>query len=177
MAQKRKRKNKRWLEIALFLVLLIVAGIVCYLVWDNYFRDEEGTNDVPQEITVEEEIETPEQEIEIVQKEEIKQYEGEDPNEASDLTGVVTYTGVVSGELVIRVNIDQYLVSGRCELALSRDGVIIYNDVAEIVDSAATATCAGFNIPSADLGNGETEIRIILDADGKKGTIIGRVEL
>ena len=181
MAHRRRRRSKRWLGKVLFLVLIIVAGVVCYLVWDNYFRDKapEKPGDNSRETTKVEEVKKsePEQETEVVEKEKVKQYEGEDPNVADDLTGVVTYAGVNSNELMIRVNIDQYLAGGSCKLTLLQDGAVVYSDTAEIIDSASTATCAGFNVPVANLSSGETGIRIELDASGKRGVIVGEVEL
>ena len=181
MAHRRRRRNKRWLGKVLFLVLIIVAGVVCCLVWDNYFRDKtpEKPGNNSKETPKEEEVKKsePEQETEVVEKEKVKQYEGEDPNVADDLTGVVTYAGVSGNELIIRVNIDQYLAEGSCRLTLLQDGAVVYNDTAEIIDSASTATCAGFNVPVTNLGSGETGIRIELDASGKRGVIAGEVEL
>ena len=181
MAHRRRRRSKRWLGKVLFLVLIIVAGVVCYLVWDNYFRDKtpEKPGDNSKETTKVEEVKKsePEQETEVVEKEKVKQYEGEDPNVADDLTGVVTYAGVNGNELMIRVNIDQYLAGGSCKLTLLQDGAAVYSDTAEIIDSASTATCAGFNVPVANLSSGETGIRIELDASGKRGVIAGEVEL
>ena len=178
MVQRRRRKNRRWFGKVLFLVLIIVAGVVCYFVWDGYFRDKDAprkTEKAPEEVVEVVEKKEAEQKTEVIEKEEIKQYEGEDPNEANDLTGVVTYAGVIGGELVIRVNIDQYLASGNCGLSLLQDGAVVYSDIVEIIDSASTATCAGFNVPMNSLSDGEIGIRIELDANGKKGMIAGEV--
>ncbi|MBQ6461352.1 hypothetical protein IJJ36_02905 [Candidatus Saccharibacteria bacterium] len=182
MAQRRRRKNRRWLGKILFLMLIILAGVVCFFVWDGYFRDKgtdapKETGNFSEEVVQTTEKETSEKTAEVIEKEEIKQYEGEDPNEANDLTGVVTYAGVVGDELVIRVNIDQYLASGSCELSLLQDGAVVYSDTVEIIDSASTATCAGFNVPVSSLNDGEIGIRIELDANGKKGMIAGEVRI
>ena len=182
MAHRRRRRSKKWLGRILILILIIVAIVVGYFVWDSYFKDkkpEEGGNN-PKETTKvedkkEEKIEK--QEDEVVEKEKVKQYEGEDPNVANDLTGVVTYAGVAGSELIIRVNIDQYLAEGNCRLSLLQDGAVVYSDTAEIIDSASTATCAGFNIPTVNLGAGEMGIRIELEANDKRGVIAGEVEL
>ncbi len=182
MAQRRRRKNKKWLGTFLFLVLLVIAGVICYLVWDNYFRDKGEDVDEEKSKTVavqvvdgDEEIEN--EKVEVVEKEKTEQYDGEDPNIKSELTGVITYAGVMGSELVIRVNIDQYLAEGGCYLVLSKDGAVIYDAIVEIVDSAATATCAGFNVPVAGLGEGSLDIVIDMRSGDKEGTISGRVEL
>ena len=76
---------------------------------------------------------------------------------------------------MIRVNIDQYVGSGSCELTLVRGGATIYNSIASIIGGASTATCEGFDVPVAGLGGGTVEININLSADGRSGTIRGEV--
>jgi len=179
MAQRRRRKNRRWLGKILFLMLVAAAIIVCYFVWDSYFKNKETEVPAkePSEVVQVVEEKEPEKKAETIEKEKVEQYDGEDPNTASSLTGAVTYAGVIGGELVIRVNIDQYLAGGECTLSLLQDGAVVYTDTVEIIDSASTATCAGFNVLKDRLGSGDTGIRIELNADGKNGVIAGEVEL
>ena len=177
----RRRRNKRWIGKVVFLVLIILAGVICYFVWDNYFRDKE-TQEVGGELDeivdmVEKNETKQEQEVEVVEKEEIKQYEGEDPNKIEELTGVITYAGVAGDNFLIRVNIDQYLSDGTCELSLMQDGGVVYSDVVEIIDSASTATCAGFNVPVTRLDAGDIGITIRMVSGDREGTINGRAEL
>ena len=106
-----------------------------------------------------------------------EQFDGNDPNLNNGLTGVITYVGVSGGNLIIRVNIDQYLASGNCRLELLRDDNVIYGEVVEIIDSAATATCSGFNVATSGIGNGKTNINILLTSEGKTGIIKGEVNL
>ena len=126
MIARRKRKRK-WISGLFILVLIIVAGIVCYLVWENYFKEEKNSkNDEPESVKVEEKIEEEsidgEEEQEIVEKEEVVQYEGEDPNDLEEITGVITYAGASENYLMIRINIDQYLSGGICNLRVSEFG-------------------------------------------------------
>lgn len=178
---RRRRKNGKKLGLLLFLVLLIVAGVVGYFVWDGYFREdkeEDETTEVvenkPNEdeggkgsFDIAEEIEK--------EKEPVVQYEGEDPNESEKLTGVVTYAGVAGDKLMIRVNIDQYLEDGVCELSLMQGGAK-YSDSAKI-NSVTTATCEGFDVPVSELGGGNYQIVIKISAEGKTGTISGEAEV
>ena len=189
MAQKRKRKNKKLIYAAIMLVLLLVAGVVTYFVWNAYFNKK--SDDVNgQEASVENEedkkdeikkdVSTNEQDGEMQtekEKEKVTAYEGDNPNKADELTGVVTYAGVSpdGGELVIRVNIDQYLGDGSCELNLVQNGVA-YTDTASITASASTATCEGFNVSTGGL-SGDYSIVIYLNSGGKTGTIRGEVKI
>lgn len=186
MAQKRKR-SKKWIGWVVFLILVVVAGAVCYLVWDAYFKDKKKLEsdgaeaskvvEKKQERKAEEKQEEKTKETEVVEKEKVVQYEGEDPNKAQELTGVVTYAGVSGENLIIRVNIDQYLNGGKCTLGLRREGGNIYSAEATIVDAASTSTCEGFNVPLSEVGNGHTMIWIFLESGGKTGEIHGEVNL
>lgn len=188
MTQKRRRRSKQWVSRLIILFLVVVAVMVCYLVWNAYFKDkgerqpkqgESSTIVVDDKKKEEKETKKEEEKPkeEVVEKEKIVQYDGDDPNEAGELTGVLTYAGVVNGNLMIRVNIDQYLNGGKCTLGLRREGATIYSAEAGIIDSASTATCEGFNVPVSELGQGQTVIWIFLESDGKTGEIDGEVTL
>lgn len=175
-------------------VLFIGAAVVCYFVWDMYFRikDDNGSNmgaeGSSSEVVQVEEKEEKEEKIEenknvgttnneVVEKEKVVQYEGNDPNEAGELTGAITYAGVSDGVLAIRVNIDQYLTDGECALTLARDGVEIYNDMASITGSVSTSSCDGFEVPLDQIGRGEVDIKIDLGADVRTGQLRRRVSV
>lgn len=180
MAQKRKKSNKKWIFWVLMAGLFVVAAVVCYLVWNSYFRDKKEDKPVEEEQSLMEESEKnedgSEETVEVVEKKKVVQYEGEDPNEKEGLTGVVTYAGVNGGNLMIRVNIDQYLDSGICELNLMQGGVV-YSDTANIVSAATTATCEGFNVPVSRLSGGDYGIVIKISSGNKAGTINGEVKI
>lgn len=101
------------------------------------------------------------------------QSEGADPNLSATLTGVLTRADVANGNLVLRVNIDQYLTSGTCELTL-KNGANIYSETANISDSASTSTCEGFDIPISKLVSGSWDITIKLNSGDKTGEISGK---
>ena len=44
MAQKQK-KNKKWLFWAIIVLLFVVAAVVCYFVWDGYFKKKEDNDE------------------------------------------------------------------------------------------------------------------------------------
>ena len=190
MAQKRKRKNNKHVYVIIMLVLLLVAGLVTYFVWNTYFDKKADGGNKQEETSVEDKDEKKnegkgstdvKETREVVEKEKEKEqvmtYEGDNPNNADELTGVVTYAGVSpdGGELVIRVNIDQYLGNGNCELNLVQGGVV-YKDTASIAASASTATCEGFNVSTVGL-SGNYSIVIYLNSGGKTGTINGEVNI
>ena len=185
MAQRRKNRNKWiWWGVGLAVVAIIVIIIVVLVMQNN--SSEEKKNEVQkdessvverQDVVEGEQVTEENSDQEQAERQKVKQYEGEDPNEAEELSGAVTYAGVVDGNLMIRVSIDQYLTNGTCDLTLSRGGAIIYSDTANIVGDVSTATCEGFDVPVGGLGGGSTEINIKLNADGKSGIIRGEVDI
>ena len=76
---------------------------------------------------------------------------------------------------MIRVNIDQYVDGGTCELSLQ--GNTTYSDTANIAGGASTATCEGFNVPANMLASGTYQIIIKINSGGKTGTIKGEVNI
>lgn len=187
MARRRRRQTRIVATIG-FLLLILLAGLICYLVWDSYFRDkdEKKKDESETEQVVnqkEEKDEKPEkQQNEKTKTEEVindekeePSYDGENPNQGELLTGVITRSERMNDYLVIRVNIDQYLSDGSCRLDLKRDTEIVYTGTVSIVSSAATATCEGFDVPVAEIGEGDYGIEILVNSGDKSGVINGEV--
>lgn len=187
---KRRRRQRKVVTMIGFLFLLLLAGLVCYLVWDSYFKDKnnEGSgNEEPkadqliedktkkEEESKEQPKEEIEDEVEVEDEKEQPSYDGENPNQGGSLTGVVTRAESIGEQLVIRVNIDQYLGEGECRLNLKSGDEVVYSDMANIVGSAATATCEGFDVPVADIGGGSFAIEIVVNSGDKTGVISGEV--
>ena len=178
MAKRRNYRKLVWWGIAVILVVLIVVGIVIAV---NSNSNNEGVKTeepekVNQEsVNTEDSVEETTEEIDDYKK--IIQYEGDDPNKAEELSGVVTYANANGGVLIIRTSIDQYLTEGTCDLTLGRSGDIIYSDTTNIVGDASTATCQGFDVATAGLGEGNIEITINLNANGKSGVIRGEASI
>jgi hypothetical protein len=180
MARRRKR-SKKWISRLFFLLLLIVAVVVCYFVWEAYFKEKKevpkGKDDQTQIVKPTEKEEDKKEEEEPIQKEEVPQYDGEDPNEQGGLTGVITYLGVSGSDLVVRVNIDQYLTSGSCEINVIKGGEVLYTSLASVIDSASTSTCEGFNVPVEKLSSGKIQVNINVSSGEKTGIISGETEI
>ena len=182
MANK-QRKTKKWIYWILLLILLIIVMVVTFLVWNTQFkRDETGKviEEKREEIEVVEEntakVEGNEEDDETGGKK-ITQYEGSDPNKAEELSGVITYAGLVGDNLMIRTSIDQFLGEGECVLTISQNGTTVYNEAAAIVAEASTSSCQGFDVPVAAIGNGAAQININLSSGGKTGTLTTEVNL
>ena len=106
------------------------------------------------------------------------QYEGENPNTLDSLSGRIAYHGVDNGTLTIMATIDQYLQSdGSCTLHLLRDGREAYSATLPASADVTTSVCGPFNVPVSSLSSGAYDIKIILSAAGKTGTITGTAEI
>lgn len=185
------RKRKNWLKYIIIVVVLVGLAFGGFMIWKHWqtgeVREEDRTmqpaetkleEKVKEEVEIKEDEAKAKEESEVdVGKKKVEQFDGGDPNKKEEITGVITYAGVSGEKLIVRVNIDQYLADGVCKLNLSRDGGVIYEETAEVVDSAATATCKGFNVPAASLGSGKINIKILVTSGGKTGTIEGGVSL
>ena len=178
----KRKRNFRWVRWLIFLVLIVVAVVVVILVKNNFDKGVDNNTqqnenvDKPEENKPEGKSDS-KNEGEPKQEEKAPQYEGDNPNKSETLTGLITYADVVNDELVIRVNIDQFLQSGNCNLTISRNGETYYNQSVGIQESVTTSTCDGYKIPVSGLPKGDFSVEINLDSDGKSGKITGRVRI
>ena len=179
---KKQKKNRKCLYWLLMLVLFVVAAGVAYLVWNGYYKgddsEEQSSGNTPEVVEVEKQEEPQKQESEeMPNKPKVVQYDGEDPNASEKLSGVITYAGIIGDNLTIRVNIDQFLEGGECKLDVIRNGVLVHEEVTEIVGNVTTASCAGFDVPLEIVGSGAVDIEIGLDSNGKTGVIRGSADI
>ena len=105
-----------------------------------------------------------------------EQYEGNNPNSGNELTGVISTARFSSSgdTLILRVNLDQYLSSGTCSLKISDgEGTTPVEKSVEIIPSASTSTCAGFDLPASDLEPFATPftVEVFLSSGTKSGTL------
>ena len=166
-------------------MILIVAAVTVVILVKNNFDKTEKTD--PQTSNVNKPDEPKKDEghndnpddnkEEPKQEEKAPQYDGDNPNNSESLTGMITYADVSEGSLIIRVNIDQFLSNGTCNLVMSRNGATQYTQSVGILESVTTSTCDGYKIPVSELSEGDFTVEIGLESDGKSGRIVGRVRI
>lgn len=178
----RRKRSHKIASFVAFLILFAAAGIIGYLVYQSYFANQpakpsattqvDPTPTQPTETPAEPApTETPAEDIKTPVK-----YEGENPNQKSTITGAITYASKNGNKLTIRVNIDQYLTTGNCNLVLSQDGADVYGASANLIDSASTSTCEGFDVPATNL-SGKYLVTINLVSGNKAGQITKEISL
>ena len=182
----RKRRNIYNYIVTLILLVAVVGGAFLVFKRTPVSEGEESVGQVleTEELKKKESKEKGEKKEEKVSeekidtgKEKVAQFDGADPNEREELTGVITYAEVDEKTLMVRVNIDQYLAEGTCKMELSKDGEVFYTETVGVTDSAATATCKGFNVATAGFPGGKVNIKILVTVGEKTGTIKGEVNL
>lgn len=183
------RRKKRKSGKIIFGILIVVAlGVMAVLAYLYFSQPKEVDEPTPSSSVVAQDPakksagqnqdqgrgEVTEQPLE---KEPVIQYDGNNPNDSGDLTGVVTYAGATDSSIIIRVNIDQYVDGGTCKLNLLQGGSVAYAVSADLIADVSTSTCSGFNLSRSVVGSGDFAISIELSSEGKTGVISGELSL
>ena len=159
------RRKKHQTGKKIFIVLFLAAfGVSAAVAYEYFFKPETKTpapaNQPTTPVTSPDTPDTPDD-----NNKKVTPYEGGNPNASESLTGNIIYAGTAGGNLMIRVDIDQY-VSGTCWLTLSNGGTN-YEATVNLVADVSTSTCAGFDIPLGNLTSGHYNINIRLTAGDK----------
>ena len=187
MSKKRKTKNTPQKIIRIGLVLLVIVlllfavkEIINKNTEENKTQSTETSSQKEKNTEKKEEKEESEEkegdQSENEEKQTIKSYDGEDPNKQAELTGTITTARVLDEELIIRIEIDQFLISGTCEQTLTK-GEKKYSEKTNILADASTSTCEGFNVPINSLEGGVWKIEIRVFSGEKTGEIKGEANI
>ena len=182
----KRRKSYRWLWGLVFLVLIAGAVVVAVMIRNNLFEDNPKNNesinsanttdtnkpkdDTKKEGDKKEGEDTP-------KKEDVPQYTGDNPNRSDTLSGVISYADVSGDDLIIRVNIDQFLSNGNCTINVVKNGSVAFSQTVAIIESVSTSTCDGYKIPTSSLPKGDLQLEVLVESEGKSGKITGRVRI
>lgn len=180
-----RRKKQKTRRILRFVIIVLILAAVGFCIYKFFFEEkktpQEDTPTDQQIVVVDPVSKTVEQKPEEGNPEENKKpvqtYEGGNPNENEKLTGVITYAGATSNNVIIRVNIDQYVDGGTCVLKLIQNDSIKYEESSNLIADVSTSTCEGFNIARAKIEDGNYIIRIELSSNGKTGSISGELNI
>lgn len=175
-----RRNNRKYLFWGGGVLLLILIAVTVIVLVKKNNNADMGYNERDEtEVIIEDKTEEKNETVSdpLPKKEEVKQYDGDNPNVTDELTGVISYMSVSGDNLIVRVNIDQYLSNGNCRLSLSRGEDAIYEESVAIEASVSTSTCAGFSVPVSKLLDGKLVIKVVLESGEKRGIIIGETTI
>lgn len=182
------RKTPIYRHPWLYIVLVIIVAATVFGIWFAFFRPQNteteviDTSDntigsVPSETKAQgKDAEKEDENAATGKKQTPAQYDGEDPNQLDEITGYISYSAVNYDHYTIRLTLNQYLTSGTCELTM-KSGNNTVTKTAEVINSASTSTCQGFDIPLSELPSGDWSVKIKVAADNKTGTITGGASL
>ena len=179
---RRKTGNKKIAVIMICcLAIVAIGGLVFAFSNNNETNQENNTNvsgaETASTATPSETVAPTPTESEDGNNKTPKKYEGDDPNDKAELTGVINYTNVSGNNLSIGVMIDQYLSSGTCALTM-KSGSRTYTATASIKADVSTSYCDGFTVPLSKLsGASRWDITIELTSGDKTGVISGQASI
>lgn len=105
------------------------------------------------------------------------QYEGEDPNTLSGLTGSITLKTYDGSTLTVAAVINQYLSSdGTCQLNLKQNSRTILSETLPATPDVTASGCGPFRLSAPNL-SGSYQIEIILSGDNKGGIITDEITI
>ena len=182
------RRKKRKSGKIIFGILIIAAlAVTAFVVYEYFLKPK--TENQPAENVVTPTVLNPEPNTPtdggkgsenpevITGKEPVVQYDGDNPNNSNDLTGAITYAGTTANNIIIRVNIDQYVDGGTCVLKILNGSSVVYQTTASLIADVSTSTCDGFNLPRSVVDSGDFALSIELSSGGKTGVINGGISL
>lgn len=179
---KHKKTNQKSKYIIITIVVLLLAGVAGFLICQKILpQPSQEDNKNTFSISAEQSEPKLEQSSQDSKDDESGgktpiQYEGENPNKAAELSGSINSARVTGDNLVIRVNIDQFLSNGTCDLTLA-SGDKKFTSSTDIEAMVSTSTCDGFSIPVSKLSSGKWNIKIKLSSGDKIGEITGEAEI
>lgn len=193
MAKKKHTNRKKQHRVpffrrpwVIFLLLILIAGVVIYILYAMRPQAEETPASTPNQPTtvsnpvVESPTADPEEETagQAEPDDKAVQYEGEDTNKLPELTGSITRKSVANGKLTIVAVVDQYLRdNGTCAIKLQdKHGKVLYTNTVAAVADVTASVCEPFEIPVQGLA-GNYDIVITLSGDNKYGEVKEEVNL
>lgn len=188
MAQNTNRINKRKVNVAkeknhhiflfIFIFLIVVAAVIYCLLFfkpretkpaDDKQSSETSQTEKKSDTSEKSKEETGTTEPKPESEKNNPQYEGQNPNTYSDLTGIINYIGASNGTLNVRVSIEQS-ASGTCDFTLTSPSGKSVVGSSELTIGPTSAFCS-FNTPATESGTWKVSVTAI--SNDKRGTITG----
>jgi len=177
--------QRPWMLVLIGVVIIVIVVLV--VVFAKPHTEEERSEPTttepeqsePKQPEAEDKPQEPDQKDEDRPDDKVVQFEGEDPNDLEEITGVVTYRAVENGKLIIDTSIDQYLTSGgTCTVTIKGQNTGHVETATKQAHADITASyCETFEIPAANLPSDYYDIEITVLSNDKKGTIKDGVQL
>ena len=183
----RRRDNRLGIILLAILVIICIIGLICFFAKSQQASDDSAQESVPANdssasiapTSTDTDASTKDNQSAIVANAGDKtpvQNEGTNPNLSETITGIVSYASTTSDKAIIRINIDQFITAGTCNILMT-NGDLSYSDIANVMADASTSTCAGFDIPLSKLSSGTWNITVNISSGDKTGIISGKIDI
>lgn len=182
----KKKHTGLIIVIILIVAALATAGVLLFLNREKIFPNDtnKGQTDTSKQEKKEEKSDSKEKEdkkqnseTREAEKASINQNDGEDPNTLDKITGVINFAGISENNFMVTATLDQALGnSGSCKFTISNgSGAVIVSDAS--ISAGPTTSFCSYSTPASGISAGYYSISIDVSANGKKGTIIGEVNI
>ena len=175
---------KRPLVVGGLLLILAIVGIITVLICKNFLGrpTQDDSTHLSNQTSSNNEVNPPEPTTPTADQDlenKAPQYEGEDPNQLDELTGVIAYADIDTSSQVLHsaITINQYLQTGQCVFNLKRGDAIYRSASSAIVAEATTSVCGPFSLSIDGISSGTYQIEVIMTTDGKRGVITEELQI
>ena len=170
----RRKKNKQQIIIIVIIILLLLGG-GAFFYWfsltqsDNNHLNDKTNDNSKTKIDNDSKNETNNENEKTIN----------DPQQntvasSPEINGFLTSKNISDSALILRVQINELLPNGTCSLILS-NGANIVTKNSDLINSATSSSCYGFDVPLAELSNGTWQIKITIQSGDRTGIITDEV--
>ena len=175
MKKNTRARKRMWIILSIITVIVIVAGFLVFVllnkqgVFDNnQSQQDSGLNNSSNNNDSNNMYDENEKHINDPQT--------KPENQSSQINGFITSKNVLENYLMLRIQINELLPEGNCLLELSGNGNLV-TKTSEIINSATSSSCYGFDIPLSELSNGIWQVKITIKSGDRIGIISGDVTI
>lgn len=174
----KRRKNK-----VLTIIIIAVIAIALFLVYWFVIKTDDKADNTADNTTTNntKQVEVDSDDTSTINTDNnaskpTEQTSPEQNNTGNEISGYVTSKNIDGNVLRIRVQINELLASGQCELKLSKSGMTV-TKTAGVYNSASISTCEGFDVPISELSAGNWTITINVTSGSRSGAINDEVSV
>jgi len=173
--QSRNKKRTILLVVIILVITVIVTGSLIHVF---VYKDELFKNQPTDNSTIDKTDNASDNDKKPKNNSDEKPTDNQNHNDVQKetISGYITSKDVSGGTLILRTQINELLGSGTCNLRLTK-GHSVITRTAQVIDSASTSTCYGFDIPVSELSSGVWEIEVHITSGSEYGLIKDEVTI
>jgi len=170
-------KKKKVIVILVVIAIIIITGLLTFAVLEKrgFFGDKQDNSKIEKTDNTDKNRETSNYNSSDNDKEKpVNDPQQNANNQSPDIDGFITSTNISYEILTIRTQINELLPEGTCSLVLSNSQKSLTRN-SNLINSATSSSCYGFDVPISELANGNWQIKITISSGQRIGIISGEV--